>query len=338
MDYGDIFKRGFLHTWNNKFLYILGFLAALGGSAGGSNFNFQSTGNINPGTFGGGGFSGSGDIEDALAEMGREFGFDPSNLESIIPGIIGAVIAVTCVLLIVRLVLWFIRLIAEAGMIQAVSDLETGVKTNFRKAFADGRSFMMKFFLTQLILFIIPFIVIILALVAGALTIIPIMRSGGGNADEVFAAIGFIAIPFICLICLLVPYNVITSLIYPIGQRGIVFKGMEPMESLKYGWEILKRQPAEILLLAVMYVVIGFIIGIVSTVVFVPILFASGWPVISALINGNTPGVGAFSLLGVGVLAAIVVAAVINAIYVSFRSASFTLAYLQLEGKQVEQF
>lgn len=330
MDYGDIFKRGFLHTWNNKFLYILGFLAALGGSAGGSNFNFQSTGNFNPGGFGrGGGFSGSGDIEDIFAEMGREFGFDPSNFESMIAGIIGTVFAVVCILVIIKVVLWFVRLIAEAGMIQAVSDLETGVKTNFQKAFADGRPFMLRFFMANLIIYGIP---ILIMLVATGFVAVPIAFSNGNFEEGIFLWF----IPVICLICLFIPYSFAVSLIYPIAQRGIIFKGMEVMEALKYGWNVLKEKPTEILLLAVMYVVIGFIIGIVSAIAFIPILLASGWPVIAAFINGSTPGVGAFSLLGVGVLIAIIVAAIINSIYVSFRSASFTLAYLQLEGKQIE--
>ena len=30
MDYVDTIKRGFAHTWNNKFMWVLGFLAALG--------------------------------------------------------------------------------------------------------------------------------------------------------------------------------------------------------------------------------------------------------------------------------------------------------------------
>ena len=47
MDYGKLFRRGWEIVWQNKYLFILGFLAALGGGGGGnsgSNFNYNVPG------------------------------------------------------------------------------------------------------------------------------------------------------------------------------------------------------------------------------------------------------------------------------------------------------
>lgn len=322
MDYGDIFKRGFLITWNNKFLYLLGFLAALGGSGGGGG---GGGGNFNTG----GNFSTSPDDFSEFEDFFRGFGIDPSNFEAMIASIVGAVIAVFCILAIIGIILWFIRLIAEAGMIQAVADLETGVKTNFKKAFADGRPYMMKFFMTRLIIFAIP---IILIFAAGAAIFFPLIVSGG-DVNESFA-LWFI--PLVCLICLFIPYNLVMSIVYPIAQRGMVFKGMDAMESIKYGWGLLKEKTSDILILALLFTVMGFVVGIVSAIVAIPVLLGTGWPVISAFMSGEMPSGGSFALLGVGILLMMIVGAIVNSIYISFRSASFTLAYLQLEGKDMQ--
>ncbi|MFT5194645.1 MAG: hypothetical protein ACI9EW_002136 [Cellvibrionaceae bacterium] len=329
MDFGNIFKRGFLHTWNNKFLYVLGFLAALGGSSGGGSFNSGSSGNFNPTGIGSGS---GGDIEEAFKEFGDQLGFDPTNIGAMVTSIIGAVMAVACILIIIKIVLWFVRLIAEAGMIQAVADLESGVKTNFKKAFSDGRPFMMKFFMVSLILFILPLLVVFLAFVVAGIGLVPLINGG----SEISPAISLIAIPIVCLMCLLVPYGLITSLVYPIAQRGIVFKGMDAMESLKYGWELLKEKTSDILILALLFTVMGFVVGIVSAIAAVPILLGTGWPVIAAFMNGDVPSGGAFAFLGVGIFLMIIIGSLVNAVFVSFRSSAFTLAYLELEGKTIQ--
>ena len=325
MDYGDIFKRGFLITWNNKFLYLLGFLAALGGSGGGGG---GGGGNFNTG----GNFSGSPDDFSEFEDFFRGFGFEPSNIEAMMASIIGAVVAVVCIFAIIGIVLWFIRLIAEAGMIQAVADLENGVKTNFKKAFADGRPYMMKFFMTKLIIYGIPIILFILAFAAMGFVIATAASSGGEFRESIFAWF----IPIFCLVCLFVPYNLVMSIVYPIAQRGMVFKGMDAMESIKYGWGLLKEKTSDILILALLFTVMGFVVGIVSAIVAIPVLLGTGWPVISAFMSGEMPSGGSFGLLGIGILLMMIVGAIVNSIYISFRSASFTLAYLQLEGKDMQ--
>ena len=324
MDYGDIFKRGFQHTWNNKFLYILGFLAALGGSGGsggggGGNFNIPNNGSTS---------GGSSEIE----EFFRDFGVESANFETMIQGIVGAAIAVVCVLVIFRIVMWFIRLIAEGGMIHAVHDIENGGTSNFKQAFADGRKHMVDFFVVKLIFLIVP---VVLMLIVGALIGIPLMMSAGsGNVDE---SLALVIIPIVCLVCLFIPYNLLVGLLYPIAQRGIIFKGLSGWDSVKYGWEFLKENTSDTLIMALLLTVMGFIVGIVSLIISLPILFATGWSAFSTLIGGDIPSFGQFAILGVGVILMIILGSIVNAVYIAFRSSSFTLAYLQLDGPKTPE-
>lgn len=318
MDFGDLFKRGWQITWNNKFLYILGFLAALGGngSSGGSgsgNINNIPTGNNTE------------DFE-AFEDLFGEFGFDPSSFESMLPTIIGSIIAIVCILFVIRIVLWFIRLISEAGMIQSVADINAGGTSNFRQAFAQGREHIVPMFIANLILFIVPFVVVLIIIAISAFSF---LGADGGIED----ILPILVIPIICLVCLLIPYGIFTAFIYPIAQRGIVFKGLDGWSSLVFGWEFLKKNASDIVILGILFGVIGFIIGIIALVISLPILIGAGLPVFFALIEGSTPGAGAISLLVVGFLAMIVVGAFISAIFISFRSATFTLAFIELDDK-----
>ncbi|MEM7800163.1 MAG: hypothetical protein AAF633_13300 [Chloroflexota bacterium] len=54
MDYGKIFQRGITIVWEHKFLWILGFLAAIGGSSASATNNAQFNTNFNFPTSGGG--------------------------------------------------------------------------------------------------------------------------------------------------------------------------------------------------------------------------------------------------------------------------------------------
>ncbi len=319
MDFGDLFKRGWQITWNNKFLYVLAFLAALGGSGssggggGSSRVNNIPTGNSGSEEFG------------AFEDLLNEFGFDFGSFESALPTIIGTAAAIICALLIVRIVLWLIRMVSEAGMIKSVAEINGGGSSNFKKAFTDGRAFLSPIFVCNLLLLIIPIAFVLALLGLGAL----LFFGGLGNFDD-FSPLIFI--PIICLGCLLVPYGFIVGLIYPIAQRGIVFKGMDAWASIKYGWQFLKKHAADILILGFLFTIVGFIVNIVALVASIPLLIGAGLPVFFAFMEGDTPGAGAIGLLVAGLIAMIVVAAAVSSIFIAFRSATFTLAYLELDG------
>lgn len=129
MDYGDIFRRSWNIIWKNKFMLFLGFLAALGsggsynGSGGnsGSNFNF-----------------GSGDFPEGMP-------FDPNLIEQfgsrmqefwIAFGVL--ILGLICVAFIVGIILWLVRLTAQAGMIDAASRLDAGEEVTFGAAISAG--------------------------------------------------------------------------------------------------------------------------------------------------------------------------------------------------------
>ena len=111
MEYGRIVNRSVNIVWNNKFLIVLGILAALGG--GTSSLNGGGGG----GNGGGGGTSGQvPDLTggDALA--------------------IGLVIGVVLVAIVIGLALWAISTVARGGLVAGVDTIEDGGTSSFSQA------------------------------------------------------------------------------------------------------------------------------------------------------------------------------------------------------------
>ena len=102
MDYVDTIKRGFAHTWNNKFMWVLGFLAALGSGSAYSNSNYSFN---------------SGDTA-AIEQW-----MTPERVAALSAGLI----AFSCIAVIVGIILWLVSLGARGGH-------EEGVGVSFHDA------------------------------------------------------------------------------------------------------------------------------------------------------------------------------------------------------------
>lgn len=311
MDYLDTIKRGFAHTWNNKFLWALGFLAALGSSSGFSNSNYSFN---------------SGDT----AALGQWL--TPERAAALT----GGLIAFSCVAVIIGLLLWLVSLSARGGLIGAVAQLEQGTaKPTFRSAFGMGWKKVGRLALMTLALFAIPFILVIL-LVVGFIAVAggaAIMSAGMEDPTAIGAGIGGLALVFVCLMCLMIPFFLALSLIYPFAFRGIILRDLGVMDSIRHGWQTLKQHLGEIILLALAFFLINIIILIVALAILVPVGLAVGVPLVALSGSDATVLQGVLAVLGIVV--GLVVFALISAIATAWQSSTFTLAYLQWTGKNV---
>jgi len=337
MDYGKILKEGWRITWETKFLWLLGFLAALGGNT--ISGNGSGGGNTNFGNFGGSGSpsgGGSSDFETFIEDFFNT-GTIPSGFEETIGAVIGIFAAIFICFFCFFLIMYFVRFIAESGLIQAAFDIANGQPSNFSQAFSAGRPFMIPMFGMRLILAIPTLVVITIGLIGGAVTAAQSIASFENNPEAIFGAFGFFGIVMGCFLCLIIPYSIFVSLIYPLAQRGMVLRGMRAMDSIRHGWETLKNNIGEMLLLGVIYVALGIAVGIVSAIILIPIVLAFAAPMFLTLANNNfdftAVGAGQYGLIGIGFFVIILVSSAINAVAVTFRSSSFTLAYIEFMNK-----
>ena len=144
MDYGNLLSRSWRVVWDHKFMIFLGFLAALGSGLGsnGNNFNYTAD---------------SGDFQNMPFV---DTPFTPPDPDQFLP-VLGAMAAgALCFAIVLGIVLWILRLTAEAGMIDAASRLDAGQKIGFGEAMSAGWSKIWNMIALNLLLFGTVFLVV----------------------------------------------------------------------------------------------------------------------------------------------------------------------------------
>lgn len=314
MDYGKLLSRSWQIVWNNKFMFVLGFLAALGGSGGG-------------GSGGGSSYNTGGTSSDVALEQMQQF------FEQYAPLLIGLL----CFGLLLGLVLWLVRLVAEASMISAAARIDAGEKMTFSTAFAAGTAKLGRMVGLGLVMFgpFAVFALVGLATFFGALLSAGVFETAGDVAPEtVFGSMGAIGLLFACLGCLAVPFGILVSIIYPFAQRGAVLQDLGVVESIRHGWRVVSSNVVDIILLIILFLVITFLFGIVTAVLLIPFALITVVPMILSLVATETVNVASMVFAGVGVICLGVVGAAISSIARAFQSTTVTLAYQQFVDKK----
>jgi len=311
MDYMDTIKRGFSLTCNNKFMWVLGFLAALGSGSAFSNSNYSTN---------------SSDM------AGMADWMTPERMAALSAGLI----AFSCVAVILGLVLWLVALSARGRLIAGAVQLDRGqTKPTFRSAFGMGWRKVWRLAGMTLLLFAVPTILFIL-LVIGFIVLAggaALMASGMDDPSAFGAGIGGVALVFLCLMCLLVPFTLVLTLIYPFAFRGMVLRDLGAMDSIRHGWRTLRENLGEIILLGLAFFLINIVIIVISVAIIVPIGLAVGVPM--AMLSGSNASAIQGILAVLGIIVGLVIFALISAITTAWQSSTFTLAYLQWTGKDV---
>lgn len=313
MDHGKIVSRAWDITWNNRVLWGLGFLAALGGGGGSSSggrssfnaddFDFDSLEGVLPPEYANGPL---GQLVDGI--------FDPEALIAIFSG--AAVLI--CILLIISFVLWFVAQAARAGLIKSVVGLQDGQKIGFKEAFRDGWQYVGRIIGMKLLIYFSFFAIIFgLAIAAGV---------SGAVLESPFLLV--LIVPLMCLMMLvIIPLQFADALAF----RGIVLKDMGVVESIKHGWQVFRESTSDFFILGLLYTVIGMVVALIIGAVLGIFAFLSANPVLEYFKSGELSS----RLLITGILSGLVimiVGAFMSSLLVAWRSTGFTLAYQELTG------
>lgn len=315
MDFGDIFSRAWRIVWNNKFTFVLGFLAVLGSGSSnvsGSNFNYQFD---------------SGDIPPGFAEeVGQFFArFGP------------LLLGLGCLLVIVGIVFWLIRLAAQAGLISAADRLDEGEKVTFGEAFGAGTSLLGRMAGINLLMYG-PFALI--GLIAAGIAVATVgtavaseITGSVTDPEALFGALGVIGICFALLACILIPVYIVVTAIYPFAQRGAVLQDLGVTDSIGHGWRVLKANLGDIVLLIIFFVVLHVVFAFAVLIVLLPLGLVVFAPALIGMISRGAPEVTDIVFLIGGGICLGLVSAALQSILIAFRSTSVTLAYHEFVAK-----
>jgi len=315
MDYGKILSRAWHIVWENKWLLVLGFLAALGsgsGSGGGrgsSNFSSQA-----PDDFASQ-FSNFGDVMSQMAPF---------------------IVMLVCFFLLLGIALWLLRLVGEAGMIASVDRIEAGEKLTLRDGFSAGVSHLKNMVGLSLILYG-PFLLI--GLIFAGVGISVAIRSFGSGEDFLIRDFGLLTVCLVPLACILTIAGLVVAFVYPMAQRGMIIESLGVMDGIRRGWQVLRENLVEILLLAFIFAVIGFMVGVAALIIALPLALIFILPGIIAAIEGSALLTAGTIISGVlGIIVFILLAAAVSSIVRAFQSTAFTLGYHHWMSKATDTF
>lgn len=258
MEYGKIISRSANLVWQNKFLILVGILAALGG-----------------GTFsGGGGGGGGGDGTGSTQPLDDEF----------VGLAVGVGIALLCLILVIAIVIWVVSTIARGGLIASVDAIESGQKSSFRQAWSAGWQKVWTLLgiglipaIPALILFIVGFLS--LGAYGGLFALFgdefdPLATAAGASLGTVLAIVA----------CCVVPLILVLSILRNFAERACMLEDMGVIDSYRRGTNVLMANIGEAIILALLQIGLFIILGIL---LFLPglilILCCFLWPLLLAI-------------------------------------------------------
>ncbi len=335
MDYGDIFRRSWNIIWKNKFMLFLGFLAALGS---GTSFN------------GGGGNSGSsGSFDPGSGDFPEGMPFDPNMIDQFGTQMeefwiaFGALFLVLiCVGFIVGIILWLVRLTAQAGMIDAASRLDAGEEVTLGAALSAGWQRLMGMVGLDLV---IAAIFILFGIVMAVLVFL--MAGAGafsalesGDPEAFTAIMGSISIVFLCvccLACLFIPISILIGVVKTFAQRALVLENKGVFAAFSRSWQVVKANAGPIVILLIVFLLLGLLVGAVMLVIFIPVLAFSFGPLALRFFGAEPLQFIDFLMVCGGILFMWLVGALIQAVLTSFSSTVYTLAYQEFTNKSLDE-
>jgi hypothetical protein len=341
MDYGALISRAFRVVRQNRALWVLGFLAALGGVGGSSgNFNFNLPSNI---------FDGSSSPSTSPSLPPGTFPELPGSFDGLAEsGLIAIALAVCCVFLVLGLVFWAIGLAANGGLIAGTNQVEEEGSTRFGYGWKSGASKLTSFIGMRIVLAIPDVIltvliigIVVAALIStGVLTAIGSANSAGGGEEFVgilLAALGGVVCFVIPLVLVSVVLNVLIGGTKMFGDRAIMLNEAGAMDAIRQGWTLFRGNFVSVMVMGLILWVISLIVGFVLLFISGLVLAPSIVLLIAQAANSDGSGMGALAgpiaLLIGSIFVAVIIGSVINALVVAFRAALWTLVYRQFTGR-----
>jgi hypothetical protein len=303
MDFGHVLTRSWEIIWKNKVLWIFGILASCSGQSRGSSFNYgfdssnTSTGQLPPG------------IEQWFNQLEARFNSVPE--EQLIAIIIGLVVLA----ILLGLVFFVIGLFGKVGLIKGAQQAEAGMALSFRQLARDAYAVLWRAAGLNLLLFIIPFIIVLALVLAGSLLVVGTM------------GIGLIClIPLACLILLVfIAYGIYVEF----ANLALVSEDLGVMDAVSRGWEVVRNNVGNVLVMALVLMIGG---GIITILIGLPIV-AIAFPAVIGGVSGTqdafTTGL---TISAICLVLALPVLILLGGILQSYIQSAWTLTYLQLTG------
>ena len=318
MNHVNIIKQALKMTWRYRPLWLFGFFLALcggnGGGGGGGNFNFSNS------------FSG---------EDFGQFGGVPQP-PSIEPGVVVAlIIGIFCLvvlLAVVGVVIQVVTRTALIGMVRQISRTEAvTVADGWRIGWSRNA---WRLFLVGLVIGI-PWFVITITLLLLAFS--PLVLLFAGDTMLTVIAIAATIVAFLFVLLILIILGVALTLLLDLARRRVVLEDQGVIATIGDTVGMIRRSFKDIILIWLLLLGAGFAWFFIALLIVLPVsLLAAAFVGImpAVLVYLLTDSVVGAVIAGapLALLTFILISTAAGGLYLIFRSAVWTLTYLEIRG------
>ena len=282
MEYGKLLRRSWDILVEQKYLIILGVLAALG-NANGSSSSWQSDGGSN-------GESGSGvDMSGPAFDMtGTPF----EGMEWLWALSAAAIAALIGFFIMLAILIWVVSVIAEGGLVAGANNAEAAEATSLGQAWGAAWSKVWRLLGISLI----PAVPMLVFLGVGIATFFATVGLAALNVESISAmgdiqnigavvGTGFAGL-LLCLTCVLIPIWIVLAVIRIFALRACMLEDEGVFDAYRRGMAVIRENLGEFFALLLLRLVIGLVIFLVLLAPgFVMALCCIFWPLL-LLIRG----------------------------------------------------
>jgi hypothetical protein len=299
MDIGAVLRRAWQITWKHKAFWVLGILASCSGG-------------------GGGGGSTSGQAGSSYQFQSGEFPQIERFFNSIPEATLAAAgLALLCLGLILVVLFVAAGVIGQGGLVAAFHRADEGQAPSLGEAFQLGLRYFWRLLGIQILL-------VLLAIVA-----VSIFGVSGVVATTL--TLGLAALCLIPLACLLIPAMFVFGVYSMLAQVAAVVEDLDILSAFRRAWEVLRANIGPVVLMALILVVGGALVGLITAL---PIVFIVFPGVVGVTLGGERATTAGVLVSGLCFLAYIPVLIVVNGILQTFVAGSWTITFRRLTGKQ----
>jgi hypothetical protein len=242
----------------------------------------------------------------------------------------GILAGVTLFICLLSLLLYFLGVMGQTGLIKGVSLADGGAASlSFGELWSAGLRYFWRMFLLGLLVGL-PFLIIVLVLLVllfGGIFGLIAGRETGTMVGGLIAALA-VFVPAICCLAIL---RIVVDMIVDQAKNAIVIEDMGVIEALRRGWEIFKDNFLTIVLLAIILGVLGGIIGFVIAIpIIIAVLPAIGSGVLLQSGADQAAALTPLALAGICCVVYFPVLLVLNGIMESYLQSVWTLTYLRI--------
>ena len=267
MDHEKNLKRSFKLWLQNKYLWVMGIILAFFGGGGGSRGNFN--------TGGGGGNSssstGTGELPPELNEgflKVQDF-FENTPKETLLM----IVLIFLLIIIIWTLIALYIKNVAKSGLIKASAEIHFRRSPGLGGAWRFGNQNWVKLLYQRFVLFLPIVIIQLIMFLIGGFIVFGLINEGIETApmrvEEFFESgqIALFILPFCLVMCVVVIYSILASMISPFAERKMIIDGLSPIQSISAGFNFLKDNFSDVAIAYLITIAGRIIIGIIMFVV-----------------------------------------------------------------------